>query len=431
MKLSLSAADRIGPNGPSISGTSLWLSPLVYWIVVPLTLACVAGAGWYIVTGDSPLDVLDDLTQNSSRIVMPMPARPGAESPEGSLLQPPGAAKESTAAPEAPAGGKPAVPDEKLPNISLPTTTPPTETTPPAAGQARTESLPQPPVISPPAIPPGGDPLPPPTFPQLPARADLKALTAAPANDLLRNSGNGPLPVVSGSREPRTVYARPFTVEGNAPRVGVVVTGLGLSRESTEAAISKLPPNVSLSFSPYASNLDNWVKRARGSGHEVLLDLPLEPPNFPVHDAGPLAISTKDGPADAVAHLQIILGKTTSYVGVAAALRSPVSSREQWAPMLHDLKTRGLLFVGDGLSGVAAADTPVSLTVSQVADETPFRAAIDAELGRLLTTAQRDGAAITYVSARPVTFERLLVWFDTFPKKGVVLAPVSAVVRPH
>jgi polysaccharide deacetylase 2 family uncharacterized protein YibQ len=68
--------------------------------------------------------------------------------------------------------------------------------------------------------------------------------------------------------------------------------------------------------------------------------------------------------------------------------------------------------------------------VTLVADETPFRSAIDAKLARVLATAQEDGAAVAYVSALPVTFERLLAWTATFPKKGVVLAPVSAVVKP-
>ncbi|WP_420824054.1 divergent polysaccharide deacetylase family protein [Telmatospirillum siberiense] len=235
--------------------------------------------------------------------------------------------------------------------------------------------------------------------------------------------------MVSGGREARAVYARPFAVEGNPPKIAIVVTGLGLSKEATEAAISKLPPDVSLSFSPYTNNLDTWVKRARAAGHEVLIDLPLEPPNFPVHDAGPLAILSRHGPVDAVAHLDAILAKTTSYVGVAAGLRSPVTTKEQWAPVLRDLKNRGLLFVGDGLVGVSATDTPASLSVTLVADETPFRVAIDVRLSRLLAAAQRDGSALAYVSARPVTMERLLAWVGTFPQKGVALAPISAVVR--
>lgn len=414
---------------------------VVYGVVVPLTVAVVAGAGWYIATGETPADVWDAVTQNSSRVSLPMPARPGAESPADSLMRPPSEGAEKSALPKdgqtatAPqAQGQPqGVPPAVAPPSTGPATAPLQTPAGPAAGSAAapgTEAPPEPPAMGEPATPPGGEPLTPPTFAQLPARTDLKALAPAPSADLLRNSSGGPLPVIAGTKEARSVYARPFTVEGNPARIAVVVTGLGLSREATEAAISKLPPNVSLSFSPYAASLDTWVKRARSSGHEVLIDLPLEPPNFPDRDAGPLAIQTADGPVDAIAHLEAVLGKATSYVGVASALRSPVSTKEQWPAVLRDIRGRGLLFVGDGLVGVGAADIPAALSVALVADETPFRSAIDARLGRLVTVALRDGVAVTYVSARPVTFERLLAWFAGLQKKGVVLAPVSAVVRP-
>jgi hypothetical protein len=410
-------------------------------VVVPLTTLCVAAAGIYIVTGENPADLWDDFSQDSTRIEMPMPVRPGAEAPDASLMSPP-AAQQAGRPAEVPAPALAPAPapaptppsgDGKLPQVSLPTVpppaavaaTPPTEAPPPSVPR----TLPEPPAIGEPAVPPSGDTLPQPTFAQLPARVDLKPLAPAPANDLLRNSPAGPLPIAAAGREPRSVYARPFTQEGNQPRIAVIVTDLGMSRDATEAAIAKLPPAVSLSFSPYAANLDSWVKKARAAGHEVLLDLPLEPPNYPIHDSGPLAILASQGPVEAIAHLEGVMAKTTAYVGLAASLRSPVAAREQWAPLLHDVKSRGLLLVGDGLTGVPAADTPASLSVALVADETPFRAAIDAKLGRLTSVALKDGAAVTYVSAHPVTFERLLAWFESLPKRGVVLAPVSAVVR--
>lgn len=429
VKLSLSPSDRIGPSGLTANGG--WLSPLVYGIVVPVTLIVAAGAAWYIVTGETPAEVLAEMT-SAPRIEMSMPARPGGERANESLIHPPAADRDVKMSmepvPAAPAPAQDTPKSEATPAASPPPVALPNIPAAPADAP-NTAAAPPPPAMSEPAIPPGGEPIAPPTFAQLPARTDLKPLPQGPVNDLLRNSANGPLPIVSGSREARTVYARPFSAEGNPPRIAVVVTGLGLSREATEAAINKLPPDVSLSFSPYASNLDSWVKRARTSGHEVLIDLPLEPQNFPVHDAGPLAILSRHGPVDAVAHLDAILAKTTSYVGVAAGLHSPVAAKEQWAPMLRDLKNRGLLFVGDGLAGVPAADTPASLPVTLVADETPFRVAINVRLSRLLAAAQRDGSAVTYVSARPVTMERVLAWIATFPQKGVVLAPVSAVVR--
>jgi hypothetical protein len=481
----------------------------LYGGLIPATVIVLAGAGWYIATGETPLALIRRLTTTPS-VSMAMPLPPGvkvappaatpsvpAKTPDtkptatpdnGStaMLSPPEPAKGAMpaappvqeAAPPKPASGAmpapaPAPAAESKPQESATAKAPPAqdaapaepaapspqpspsantsltpvkpiplskageapppaapETAKPAEQQAMAAPAPPPPPMNEPEAPPAGEPLAPPSFAQLPARTDLKPLGAAPVGDLLKDSPDGPLPVADGAKEARLAYARPFTEpKDKAVKVAVVVVGLGVSREAAEAAIAKLPPEVGLSFSPYAGGLDAWVKKARAAGHEVLLDLPLEPPNFPLHDAGPLAIMVRDNPGQAIDQLHAILGKTTSYVGVSAALKSPVTSGEDWAQILRDIKSRGLLFLGDGLAGMKKDDVPASATVALVPDDVPFRAAIDAGFARVLATAQRDGSAIAYVSPRPVTFERLLAWAATLPQKGAVLAPASAIAK--
>ena len=443
MKLTLSSADRIAPR-PSGQGGGGWLRLLLYGVVVPFTLVAVSFSGWYVVTGETPRDLVEAFLEGP-RITLPMPPHPGPEKPAAALLRPPVVndpdvkvaleAAPPAPPPAAPAQGSSA--DSGPPPIALPATPPLTSSpaaTPAAAspGAASFTPPPPPPPMAEPAIPPGGEALAPPSFGQLPSpKEDAKPLPAAPVSNLLRNTANGPLPIIAGGRRPWKVYARPAPVLAPGPRVAVVVTGLGLSKDATAAAIAKLPADVSLSFSPYGSGLDGWIRRARERGHEVLLDLPLEPPNYPQHDAGPMAVLADQPPAEAVDHLEATLGRTAGYVGVAASLHSPVAASDSWGPMLQDLRNRGLLFVGDGLVGVPDADMPAAASVTLVADETPFRVAIDARLARLLLAAGRDGTAITTISARPVSFERLLAWLASLPEKGVTLVPVSALVRPE
>jgi polysaccharide deacetylase 2 family uncharacterized protein YibQ len=508
-----------------------WSRRILYFGVIPLTAVAVVAAGWYVATGETPLDVFRRLTAPPS-VWMALPPRPGAatkDAPGGDLLHPPGkdmlaAAKtvpgkapvavaplappgaaepsaeepEDTAPPPKPAKGvipgpspmkptplakvaeippapppapavgampapilappKPAAaaaapasvapapmlapaasappaatpaPMAAAPAAAEPTTPAPAATTLAPAPQTVAANAPPPPPVNEPQAPPGGEPLAPPSYAQLPARTDLKPPVPGPQSDLLRDSPDGPLPVIDPPKEARLAYARPFAPpKEKLARVAVVVVGLGLSREAAEAAIAKLPPEVSLSFSPYAGNLETWMKKARDAGHEVLIDLPLEPPNYPLHDAGPLAILASDGPNAAVDRLHAILGKATGYVGVAAAPRSPVAADPSWPQVLKELKSRGLLLVGDAPAGAAAAgDQPALAAVTYVPDQTPFRASIDAGLKHVLDTAQRDGAAVAYVSPRPVTFERLLAWAVSLPQKDAVLAPVSALAN--
>jgi polysaccharide deacetylase 2 family uncharacterized protein YibQ len=288
-----------------------------------------------------------------------------------------------------------------------------------------------PPDVDQPSIPDSADSGPPPSFAQLPSPKEVATpLAPGPLPELLRTVSQGALPIMAGGRTPMQAYARPFQAEGRKPRIAIVVTGLGLSREATQAAITKLPAAVSLSFSPYAfgNGLKEWMHEARQAGHEVLLDLPLET-DTPTRDPGPLAILSSQPPGEATDRLESILVLGNSYVGVAAALHSPLVATDAWGPLLRDLRDRGLLFVGDGLVGVADANMPDARSVTLIADEAPFRSAIDSRLDRLLLAAQRDGTAIAYLSARPVSFERLIAWSNTLAAKGAVLAPVSAVVR--
>src|SRR3546814_2917386 len=68
-------------------------------------------------------------------------------------------------------------------------------------------------------------------------------------------------------------------MEDKRPRIAVVLTGLGLSDSATAAAIEELPSAVTLSFSPYARDLERWIALARARGHEVMLDRTSTRPN--------------------------------------------------------------------------------------------------------------------------------------------------------
>lgn len=455
MKLAFSSDDRLLPASGQ-KDSSVWVAPLLYGLLLPFTLVALGFGGWYMVTGETPAGLAARLLQGP-RISMKMPARPGAEAITDALLRPPPATAKPPPAVELPAPVPPPVPAAQNPGAQHPAAQIPAKETPiveppklvapavPAAAQPPEKAPPAmpastylppppPPPLAEPAIPPGGDSLAPPSFAQLPALKEAgKPLAPAPSPDLLRQTGHGALPVRAGTREAWKVYARPITVAQSKPgtKIAVVVTGLGLSKDATTAAINKLPPDISLSFSPYGSTLDGWIKRARETGHEALLDLPLEPPNFPQHDPGAMAVLQSQSPGEALGHLDALLGKATGYVGVAASLHSPITATDSWSLLLQDLRDRGLLLVGDGLVGIEDKVMPAAGTVTLVADETPFRAAVDNKLARALLTAQRDGSAIITLSARPVSFERLLSFIASLPEKNVTLVPVSALVRPE
>ncbi|MBL8643287.1 MAG: divergent polysaccharide deacetylase family protein, partial [Rhodospirillaceae bacterium] len=103
-----------------------------------------------------------------------------------------------------------------------------------------------------------------------------------------RASINAPPPRFNAVAEIKPPAAAP----DSKVKLAIVVEGLGLNRTATEAALAKLPPVVTLAFSPYARDLKRLMERAKAKGHEVLIEVPMESKNFPAEDPGPLGLMT-------------------------------------------------------------------------------------------------------------------------------------------
>ena len=230
--------------------------------------------------------------------------------------------------------------------------------------------------------------------------------------------------------------ASPFDANDARPRISVVIVDLGLSSAATQAAIQNLPAGVTLSFSPYADNLTNWVNLARAAGHEALLGLPMEPANFPTRDPGPQTLLTSLSPRENLDRLDWVLGRAQGYVGVTNYMGSRFTTSPQaLRPVLTTLRDRGLMFVDARTtprSEAAHLATEINLPRAindRMIDEQASRAAIDAMLADIERVAKQTGNAVAMGQPYPVTFERLAAWLPTLDGKGIALAPITAMVN--
>ena len=101
------------------------------------------------------------------------------------------------------------------------------------------------------------------------------------------------------------------------PVVAIVVTGLGIGAARTNDAIMKLPPAVTLAFTPYGTEPSSAIAKARAQGHEILMQIPMEPFDYPDNDPGPqtlLAAATSD---QNIERLQFHMSRFQGYVGLA------------------------------------------------------------------------------------------------------------------
>ena len=261
-------------------------------------------------------------------------------------------------------------------------------------------------------------------------------LPAVPDPDLQEDSVDGVLPRIGPEgQQPWQVYARPFEGEEGRPRIAIVFGALGLDSSGTVRAIEDLPGQVSLSLSPYASSLQDWVAQARSKGHEVLLSLPVQPLGYPASDPGPHALLATQNASEMVSRLRWSLARAGGYVGLSTGIESPVITDARTAePLLGAVKERGLLFFdGSAASTVTAAelarrDGVPFAAADLVIDATLTPAGIDDALARLESLARQNGQAIGFARAYPISLDRVAGWALSLEAKGISLAPLTALI---
>lgn len=265
----------------------------------------------------------------------------------------------------------------------------------------------------------------------------VTALPAAPLPGLIANGPHGPLPVIgSGGQRASTAYARPSGLTAanvRLPRVALVVGGLGISETATRNAIEKLPPEITLSFAPYGRNLQSWIDKARAAGHEVLLELPMEPYDYPANDPGPYTLLTSLSAADNLDRLAWLMSRFTGYVGVTSYQGAKFTSdKAAMEPILEALESRGVMYVDPGTSRRSTApelarELGLPWTKgNRAVDPTRTPRAIDEALVALQQQASQNGVVVGLGTAFPVTIERIAKWAENLGQDDIVLIPVSA-----
>ncbi|MDE2517241.1 MAG: divergent polysaccharide deacetylase family protein, partial [Rhodospirillales bacterium] len=231
------------------------------------------------------------------------------------------------------------------------------------------------------------------------------------------------------------VYAAPFAAPATTPRIALVLGGIGMDAEASQAAIRVLPGAVTLAVSPYAPDPAPLLAQARAAGHEYLVELPLEPARYPLNDPGPQTLLTGAPAGQNKMRLDWALTRFAGYVGAIGALAGMQGERFAHDPVLmhrlaRRLAGRGLLYV-DPRPGAAALPDLWQRDVDVVIDTPPDRAAIAAALGRLAALARRNGSALGYAaSPATTTLAAIAAWAGTLAGQRLVLAPASAIMHP-
>lgn len=268
-------------------------------------------------------------------------------------------------------------------------------------------------------------------------RPKAEALITAPIQGLSEKGRYGDLPKrrTKDKLSPFDAYKKPFQGEASLARVALVFVDMGLSRNEMNAVLDNFPANITLSFSPYAKNLDTQVSNARMSGIEPWIQIPLQTENFENADMGSQAILRNVSIEQNMTRLDWILSQSVGYPGVIFPpnhifLDDPTAIQK----LLDQIIGRGLGIAemgekGSGDINLMAMDSNGHYgTGAAIIGKVQDSMAINNALQKLELVALRDGGAIGYVYPTSLSLTLLKKWMADLEDKGLQLAPLSAVL---
>jgi polysaccharide deacetylase 2 family uncharacterized protein YibQ len=263
------------------------------------------------------------------------------------------------------------------------------------------------------------------------------ALMAGIDQRLLEKSRYGMIPVMSDGLKPFTVYAGEAdrVRAAKMPVVAIVLGGLGVGAAKTTDVIMKLPAAVTLAFTPYGSDPGKLVERARLQRHEIMLQVPMEPFDYPDNDPGPQTLLTTSTPEQNLDRLYWHLSRFQGFAGIANFMGARfVVTDAAMQPIIREAAKRGLGYLDDGSAPRSVASTLAAGQAMPFAkadfsvDAVPTAVEIDRALAKLENLAKERGIAIGTASALPISIERIGVWIKALESHGVMLVPLTTAI---
>lgn len=261
---------------------------------------------------------------------------------------------------------------------------------------------------------------------------DTNVAADAPASQRITQAVQAPAVRVDKAVSERVSYARPFANPDNKPVVSLIIGGLGTSYRQTISTIDELPPEVTLSFVPTASN--ELLRYARKKGHEILLEVPMEPLDRgrarPHRD---MLLSNSPAEDNVLRLTSLLRGRGELYGVITHKGDKFIRAEESIPAILEHLHDKGLAFFqhttleSDGFEAAALA-LNMTFAAGQENIDTEIRAStIEAKLFKLETQSLDEGVAFGTGFAYPQTVDIVSRWSRSLKEKGILLAPASVV----
>jgi polysaccharide deacetylase 2 family uncharacterized protein YibQ len=180
------------------------------------------------------------------------------------------------------------------------------------------------------------------------------------------------------------------------------------------------------------------VRRAHEAGHEVLIEVPMEPYDDGRRAPLPRRINTGQSASETVSRLEWQLARTRGYFGILNYQGAKLATdKTVVSPLMVELTRRGIAFIEDGslpssvFADVAAHAKTSFASANLVIDTRKDAAEIETQLLTLESLALENGHALGTGQTYPVTLDTVNAWVGRLEAKGILLAPASYVIEKN
>ncbi len=220
----------------------------------------------------------------------------------------------------------------------------------------------------------------------------------------------------------------------NGDKIAIVISGLGLSKEITEKSIKDLPPEFNMAFSPYADNLEEFVKKSTEKKHENLVLVPMESSKYPEEDAGPKAMSLR---LDVEANKELFnwaYNRVPFAVGVINYMGSRfLSDNKQVKYLLDDVKEKNTILIENPLNDkFRVSDIGTEGTAKLIKNDIYISKQLGKEnfvkqLVKAENIAKEKSYAVIIIEPYPLAIGLLKNWSVSLKQRGFILSPITSV----
>jgi polysaccharide deacetylase 2 family uncharacterized protein YibQ len=223
-------------------------------------------------------------------------------------------------------------------------------------------------------------------------------------------------------------------------RLALIIDDYG-ERPDLSRRFAELPGTFTAAVRSNLENAQGWANEARQAGMDVILNLPMEPKNYPTRNPGQDAVLVDISGREIRKRVTRALDQVGPVQGVKTYMGSlAVEDRDVMRPVLEEMKERDLYFLDSARSEYStvpdlARELEVLLyTVTSLSEVDAGRrgqSAIEIRFDDLMRRVRVKGYAIGIIHAKSNTLKVLEDRLPRLAREGIVVLGLTEVMKVH